>query len=68
MTSDARNNLSQVFSGEKSLNAKFSNEEVKEIRRLYSTGKYTQTELSRTYNTSTFTISEIMRYKRYKLA
>lgn len=67
MTADAKNNLSQIFAGEKASAAKFSNEQVKEIRRLYVTGEYTQTELAHVYNTSSFTISEIVRYKRYKL-
>jgi group I intron endonuclease len=67
MTTDAKDNLSKIFSGEKSLNAKFSNEQVKEMRRLYATGEYTQTELAQIYHTSTFTMSEIVRYKRYKL-
>lgn len=64
---DIKNNLSNMWAGEKSLNDEFTNKQVKEIRELYSTNKYSQTKLAEIYQTSTFTISEIVRYKRYKL-
>lgn len=66
MTDEAKNNLSQKWSGEKSPNAKFSSEQIREIRNLYATEQFSQTQLANKYNTSIFTISEIVRFKRYK--
>lgn len=63
MTDEAKNNLSKKWSGEKSLNAKFSNDQIKEIRNLYNNENYSQTQLAKMYFTSNFTISEIVRYK-----
>lgn len=63
---EIKQKLSNLWDGEKALTAKFTNEQIKEIRKLYATGNYSQSELARKYEVSSFTMSEIVRYKRYK--
>lgn len=51
-------------SGERNPNAKLSNAEVQEIRVLYSTGQYYQTDLAKKFGVSFQTISKIVRGER----
>lgn len=47
--------------GESNPNARLTAEEVREIRRLYATGNYSQTELAESFKTKQVTISAITR-------
>lgn len=51
--------------GEKSPNAKLTNDQASEIRRTYQAGLTTQATLASTYLVSPQTISSIVRYKKY---
>jgi hypothetical protein len=52
--------------GELSVRSKTTNEQAKEIRKLYATGDYTQTKLAKMFDLAQVTISRIVTYKRYK--
>lgn len=51
--------------GEKSSNAKLTNAQAHEIRRIYREGKTTQQTLAMRYGVCPQTISSIIRYKKY---
>lgn len=52
--------------GEKSFNAVFTNEQIKQIRLDYYTKKYTIQELSNQHHVSSMTIVRILSYRTYK--
>jgi len=52
--------------GEAHGQSKLTRRQVKEIRRLYATGEYTQTELGEMFEVSDTTISRIVRRKTWK--
>lgn len=66
MSVDAKHNLSQKCGGIQSSNSEFTSEEVKDIRILYSSGQYSQTELAKIHNVAVSTIGQIVKYKSYK--
>lgn len=53
--------------GESHHKAKLSDDQVREVRELYSTGDFTQTELGRVFNAHTSTIHLIVRNKQRHL-
>ena len=46
--------------------SKLTEKEVKEIRELYKTGKYTRDDICKLYNVYKSTISKIVNYKTWK--
>lgn len=46
--------------GEKNLNSKLTNQDVREIRRLYATGNFSQAELSKTFRICSSGISHVI--------
>ena len=65
-TEEHKAKLSIVNSGETASNAKLTESDVLEIRRLYATGDYTQKELSIKFNVNQQTISKIILRKLWK--
>ena len=57
--------LLKVMCGENHKNAKLTNEQAKEIKKLYATGKYTQKQIAEVYKISRAKISQITRGKAY---
>lgn len=53
--------------GENNGNSKLTNNQVREIRKLYSKGEYTQTKLSKIYKVNRSTISYIVNNKTYTI-
>ena len=62
------NNLSHAVCGEKHYSSKFTQDEIREIRRLYKTNKpeYSQANLARKYGVGPTTMHDIVHNKRYK--
>jgi len=54
-----------IYQGERNGRAKMTEEMVREIRRLYATGQYSQTELSTRFGLHQTGISEIIRRKKW---
>jgi len=52
--------------GEKHQNSKLTTDEVIQIRKLYTTGKFTQVSLASQFNTCLQNISDIVNHKRWK--
>lgn len=68
LSEEKRNKLSvwaRNRKGNKSNASKLTNETVLEIRYIYKTKLYNQTELSKIYNVSQITISDVVRKKRW---
>lgn len=57
---------SNYLFGSKHQNTKLTEDQVREIRLLYSTGNYTQVELSKIFGTCFQNISDIISHKRWK--
>lgn len=66
VTKELKEHLSNMWDGEKSLNAKFNNKQIKDIRRMYTIDLVSQSEIARRYGVSSTTISAIVKYKTYK--
>ena len=60
MTNKGRNGQ---LKGEKHINAKLTENQVLEIRKLYPTGNYTQRQLARLFNVNQQTIYQIINRK-----
>lgn len=52
--------------GEQRYNAKLSDAAVRAIRDLYAEGRYTQARLAHMFNVSAFTVSSVVRGKKWK--
>lgn len=59
-------NIISKFSGENHGKAKLTKQEVLEIRNLYTTGKYSQSQLGKIYNISKSTVAKILNKKIWK--
>lgn len=55
-----------ALSGEKHKDAKLTNEQVREIRRLYESGKYKKKDLAKMYKMPPLLISRVTLYTTYK--
>ena len=51
--------------GEQISNSKFTNKQAEQIRKMYATGKWSQQKLADKYGVVQFTISQLVRGKRY---
>lgn len=63
----SKTHSSGIDRGENNGNSKLTWEKVKEIRRKYATGKYTQLKLSKEYNVTRGNIGSIIRNERWKI-
>jgi group I intron endonuclease len=61
-----RAKMSMLFSGDKNPNAKLTFEQAQEIRRLYLTNEYTQTELAIKFSVDQVSVSRIVLNQAYK--
>lgn len=61
-----KTNLRLIKYGEESPRAKFNNEEIGEIKKLYATKKYTYQDLANKYDVNKMTILRIMNDQTYK--
>lgn len=61
-----KNGLKRAKKGEENNKAKLNVTEVKEIRKLYNTGKYTQVNIAKTFNVTSATISGIVNFNTWK--
>ena len=61
-----KNNLMNPIKGEMQYNAKLKNKDVLSIRRLYKTGLYTKTDLSKLFPVSRNTITSIIFNRHWK--
>lgn len=66
-SASAKTAISQGHIGEKNYSAKITNEEAINIRKKYSTGKFTQSELAEEFKMHQCNISRIVNKKRFNL-
>ena len=66
ITEEHKRNLSVARSGEGGSNSILTWEDVREIRRLYATGDYTQQCLADRWNVHIMTINDILKYRTWK--
>ncbi len=65
VSGEVKHLISKNCQGEKQWNAKFSNEDIIEIRRKWDNGECSQTELAKQYNVKPNTINQIVNRKRW---
>ena len=66
ISDEQKNQLSELNSGEKHPQAKFTEQDILRIREMFATGEYTQTELAKNFGTKPNVISQIVNRVRWR--
>jgi len=66
LSESTKRRIALSHQGEKSCNSKLTDESVRDIRRMWKTGKYTQTEIGRFHGVAQMTVSDVVRYATWK--